>query len=105
MKQNEILFLLGSVVVVVFAWIAFSIVHTSLTSTVSEAVNQAILPIAPTFDTKTLNTLKGKPVVAPQTTIQGPSQNTIVVTPAPPESQQPLATFSAGQASPGGLFQ
>lgn len=110
MKQEEILFFLGSIVVVVFTWITFTIIHNSLTSTISSEVSQAIVPIPATFDTKTINSMKARPTVSTQSTLQLPSQNAIIVTTAPtvaPTEQplQPIATASGQVATTGGSLQ
>lgn len=70
MKQQEVLFLLGSICIVIFVWIAFTILHNSLTSTISEEVSQQIQPIPGTFDMKTINTMKNKLDVNPAFTIE-----------------------------------
>lgn len=100
MKQNEILFLLGSICIVVLAWIAFTIVHNSLTSTISGTTLQAITPISATFDSNTIDAMTKRTVIQPLYTIQPPSKNAIVVTTAPS-----LATSSAQQATTGGALQ
>lgn len=101
MKQEEILFFLGSVVVVVFAWIAFTVLHNSLTSTITAEAIQAIIPIPATFDTKIIDKMKTRTIVAPVNTIQPPSQTAIVVTSAPTPT---IATTSAQTATTGGTF-
>lgn len=103
MKQEEILFFLASACIVVFAWIAFTIVHNSLTSTIGGTVLQAISPIDATFDTKTLSLLKQRTVINPLYTIQQQSQTDIVVSTAP--TQTPVASESGNVASQGGLLQ
>jgi len=103
MKQNEILFLLGSVVLVVFSWIAFTIIHNSLTSTITGQVSQSILSIPPTFDTKVIDKMRAKTVVLPAFVIAPPSQTEIVVSRAP--TPPPVATSSGQTASSGGQLQ
>lgn len=103
MKQEEILFFLGSAVIVVFAWIAFTILHNSLTSTLSGSTLQIITPIDPTFNTKTIDAMSKRTVILPLNTIPPQSQTEIVVTTAP--TQPPVATSSGQTASQGGLFQ
>lgn len=103
MKQDEILFFLGSAVIVVFAWIAFTILHNSLTSTISGTVLQTIMPIDPTFNTKVIDAMKKRTVVAPVFTIHPPTQNEIIVNSAP--TPTPIATSSSQVASQGGTLQ
>lgn len=106
MKQRDILFLLASTCVVVFAWIAFTIVHNSLTSTISSATSEAIAPIEPNFDITTLKKMKTRIVVSPAFTIS--AIPTISLTPtATPTPLPPLnvASASATLASQGGTLR
>ena len=103
MKQNEILLFLASAVVVVFAWIAFTIIHNSLTSTISETTIQAIIPIQPVFDTKTIDALAKRTSITPLFTIPNTSQTAIVVSTAPGATE--IATQSSQIASQGGKLQ
>lgn len=103
MKQEEILFFLGSACIVVFAWVAFTILHNSLTSTVTGTVLQAITPIDATFNTQIIDAMKKRAVVDPLFTIQPPSQTEIVVTTAP--TTAPIASSSGNVASQGGALQ
>ena len=100
MKQQEILFLLGSACIVVFVWIAFTIIHNSLTSTISESVTQTIIPINPTFDTKVIDAMTKRSSVAPLYVIQ-PS---ITIAPTP-FVQQPISSQSAQAATSGGTLR
>ena len=102
MKQEEILFFLGSVCVVVFAWVAFTILHNSLTSTISESTNQAITSIKPTFDTKTVDAMKNKTIVVPLSVIQPQIPGDVIANPVP---TQPIATQSAKTATGGATLQ
>lgn len=103
MKQEEILFFLGSACVVVFAWIAFTILHNSLTSTISETTNQAIVAIQPTFDTKVIDSMRAKPVIIPLTAIQPQVPSEVIVTNNLPKQQ--IATQSGTIASGGATLQ
>lgn len=82
MKQGEILFFLGSICIIVFAWIAFTVLHNSLTSTISQETIQTIIPIDGKFDTDTITAVKQRTVVLPLYTIQPQTQTAIVVTTA-----------------------
>jgi hypothetical protein len=75
MKQKDIILLLVPSFLLVLVWIGFSIYHNFVTSTISQTLNIQILPIAPTFDTKTIAKLKGRQQVVPlyQTTASSPS--------------------------------
>lgn len=103
MKQQEVLFLLGSAVIIVFVWIAFTIIHNSLTSTISENINQIIVPIDPTFDAKTVDLMTKRSQIIPLYKIQPPTQNSIVVSSSP--QSQPISTQSAQSASSGGILR
>ncbi len=106
MKQNEILFFLGSVCIVIFAWIAFSVLHNSLTSTISGNINQIISPIQSTFDSKVIDAMNKRTVVLPLNTIQPPSQTEIIVTSAPTPTPSPTpGSLTSESASGGGSLQ
>jgi len=81
MKQKDILFILLSTTFVVALWIVFGIVHSSISSTISSTLSQAIQPIPGTFDTKTLNSLKSRQKILPQ--------SNVVVTPTPTPTPTP----------------
>ncbi len=106
MKQRDVLFLLASACVVVFAWIAFTIVHNSQTSTISTTTSEAIAPIEASFDTATLAKMAKRLVVNPAFTIS--PIPTISLTPSPTPTPLPplyVATASAKVASQGGSLQ
>lgn len=65
MKQKDILLLIISSFILVILWIIFSIYHNSVTSTIPEAVSIQILPINPTFDKNTIESIKRRTGVAP----------------------------------------
>lgn len=65
MKQQDLLFLFGSVVSLVVVWILFNLYHNSVTTTVSKEVQIKIDPIAPDFDTQTIQSLKTRLKVSP----------------------------------------
>lgn len=96
MKQKDVLFLLISSAILAVIWIIFNIIHTSLTSTITESVGQELNPIARTFDQKTLDTLKKRQKVTPVEAI------TIIpsVTPTPtPPAITPVTPISSGSAT------
>jgi hypothetical protein len=95
MKRNDLLFLLGSAAFLVVVWIGFSLIHTNLTSTISDTLVQQIIPIKPTFDTKTIDALKKRTQVTPVYSITNPD---LTVTPTPqPNIVLPVASTSATQ--------
>lgn len=105
MKQRDILFFLASACIVVFAWIAFTIIHNSLTSTLTTTTTEAIAPINPTFDTATLKKMKTRIAVSPAFTISAVPTTTISPT-ATPTPLPPLTVASASaQASQGGTLR
>lgn len=65
MKHKDILYILIPASLLVFAWIAFNIYHNAITSTIPQATSIQIAPIAPTFDTKTINSLKSRQKAVP----------------------------------------
>ncbi len=78
MKQKNILIILVFFFVLAVAWIGGNIYHNTATSTISETTNQDISPIAPTFDTKTVNKLKERQKINPSFELQE-----IIPTPTP----------------------
>ena len=92
MKRKDILYILIPACLLVFAWIAFNIYHNAVTSTIPQATSIQIAPIVPTFDTKTIDSLKRREIVAPVFESQ--------VSPTPVGSQSAItksATASAAQ--------
>lgn len=82
MKQKDILFLLVPALILVIAWIGFSIYHNSVKSTIPEALNIQILPINPDFDRKTIEKIRNRKTVLPETQfIQTPTQTPSPTTP------------------------
>jgi hypothetical protein len=111
MKRKDILSILVPLFIFVLAWIGFSILHNVATSTISQTLSTQILPIAPNFDTNTIDKLKQRQNIATvyQTTV--PVQNIIIPTatasavtptPTPTITAQPVSTSSAEQATSGG---
>ena len=49
--------------IVVASWIGFGIYHNSISSTISKDTEIKIIPISPSFETKTINALKVKKVI------------------------------------------
>lgn len=91
MKQKDILFLLISSTFLAIVWIVFTIIHTSLTSTITSTVHQQIQPIDGTFDTKTVQVLQKRIPITPQVTIQATDLTpTPTITPTPIPAAHPL---------------
>lgn len=98
MKQKDILFLLVSASILVFAWIAFSIYHNLATSTISQTLETSISPINPAFDKKTLEALRKREKAVPVYKLQNEP-----VSPTPissPSAESSLTTEK--QATQGG---
>src|SRR6266480_3986223 len=87
MKRNDITFLLVSSVIVTIAWIVFSVIHATNTSTIPENLSTAIEPIAPAFDTNTITTLQGRQKIAPV-------YNFVQATPTPAQTPAPISILS-----------
>ncbi len=58
MKQKDALYILIPAFIMVLVWIGFNIHHNAITSTIPQATNIQIEPIAPRFDTQTIEKLK-----------------------------------------------
>lgn len=107
MKKKDILFLLWSAVVLVFAWVIFAIIHTLSSSTISPQTNQQIASIKPNFDTKTIDILKKRNVVNPLYDLSETLASGAALRPSPtpislPGLIIPIATRSSSFASGGG---
>lgn len=101
MKQKDILFILISSTFLVAVWIGFSLVHSSISSTISETLTQTIQPISGTFDTKTIQALKSRQQILPQTAIAISPTATPTPTPPPITPILPLQS-STPNATAGG---
>lgn len=80
MKQRDILFLVISTFVLILAWIGFSIYHNLVSSTITGPVVEKIIPINPTFDTKTIDSLKERKNIEPlfEVSSKEPTENTVI---------------------------
>ena len=65
MKQKDILIIFILLFIVAIAWIGSTIYHSAVSSTITEAINQDIAPIEPSFDTKTINKLNEREKIIP----------------------------------------
>lgn len=65
MSKKDVLIILILLFVFVVAWIGSNIYHSARVSTISEATNQDISPITPSFDTKTIDKLKERQKINP----------------------------------------
>lgn len=94
MKQKDVLIILALLFLLVVAWIGGSIYHSIANSTISETTNQDILPIAPAFDTKTVNELKLRQKINPSFEIQS---EVPTPTPIPSEILYPQNSTEEGK--------
>jgi hypothetical protein len=65
MKQKDILIIVISFFIFSLVWIASSIYHSAVSSTISETINKDIVPIAPNFDTGAIDKLKERQKINP----------------------------------------
>jgi hypothetical protein len=64
-KRKDVIFILWLTFITVVAWIGFNIYHITATSTISEELQLQIMPIDPSFDSKTIDKLKSRDRVDP----------------------------------------
>lgn len=105
MKQKDILFLLVSASILVFAWIAFSIYHNLATSTISQTLETSISPINPAFDKKTLEALRKREKAVPVYKLQNEPVSPTPIQSGPTPISSPSAESSLTtekQATQGG---
>lgn len=103
MKKKDRLYIIISAFVVVVCWIIFNIVHTTLTSTIPEALSIQIIPIKATFNEPVIESLKQRKQVQPLNKLP-------VITTGTPSPSSPISTASAvpsvaPQATTGGILQ
>ncbi len=92
MKRTDFFLILIGGTIIVIAWIAFSVVHNLQTSTLSnESVSQT-LPIAPNFDTNTINKIKDRNMVTPQFNLGNVSASQAGILPTPTPTPTPVLT-------------
>lgn len=65
MKQKDFLVILILLFIFVVTWIGSSIYHNSVSSTISETINQEISPIVPNFDLKIIDKLRTRQTINP----------------------------------------
>jgi len=105
MKQKDLLFFLLSATFVVALWIVFSILHATLSTTITSDTAQDIAPINSRFDTKTLTLLKKRAIISPQTAVAISPSPTPLPTTVPITPVSPLQSLSVPIASQGGKTQ
>ncbi len=65
MTQKDILIIIILLFIFTLAWIGGSIYHSAVSSTISETTSKDISPIAPVFDTKTIDKLNERQRITP----------------------------------------
>lgn len=102
MNKNTLLLLSFATFITVVAWIGFSIHHNLTTSTISETENLQIIPIDPSFDTQTIQSLMERTKINPIFEIdpasvpssEESSEGATLATPTP-QQEIPVATQSS----------
>ncbi len=90
MKQKDLVFFTVCFFVLAVGWILFTILHSAVSSTISEAVQANIEPITPSFDTSVITALKNREKI---TQLANPSP---VLSPSITPLIQPTTTASQG---------
>jgi hypothetical protein len=91
MKQKDILTLIIPLFIFSLVWIGFSIYHSAVSSTISEAVNKDISPITGTFDTVTINKLKKRQKITPSYQLRAVNPTPIIMPTSIPSPQNASA--------------
>lgn len=86
MKQRDFLLIIVLLFIFAVAWIGSSIYHSAVNSTISENTSKDISPIAPAFDTKTIDRLKSRLKIKPSFDLGGVTPTPIVLPTLPPSS-------------------
>lgn len=102
MMRREIIFILVSTCILVIAWVAFGVYHSSVTTTIPDALSTQLEPIAPSFDTATIDALKSRNKVnavfeLPSSFNQTATSSSQTQIPRP--TIEPTASPSAGSTS------
>ena len=112
MKKKDILAILIPSFIFALAWIILSIHHNFASSTISEALNTQIAPIAAAFDTNTITNLKGRQNIIPTYETNIPVENIVIpatasatITPTPVINNEPISSSSGNITTPGGALQ
>lgn len=92
MKKSQFFIILILTIVVVLAWIVFSVIHNYQTSTISNITMQQIIPIAPNFDTKTIQNLGKRNFVSPSFNLDQISASQAGILPTPTPTPTPILT-------------
>lgn len=79
MKQKDILMIIIPLFIFISIWIGFSFYHSIVTSTISETTSKDISPIAPVFDTKTIDKLKERQKITPSFELENVTPTPIVL--------------------------
>lgn len=93
MKQKDILVIIILLFIFALAWIGGGIYHSAVNSTISETTSKDILPIAPTFDTKTIDKLRERQKITPAFELENTTPTPITL---------PILKSSPQNASAGG---
>ena len=105
MKQKDLVFLLASTSILVLVWIVLSIYHNLAASTIPQTLETSISPIDPTFDKKTLETLKQRKRTVPVYKLESESLSPTPIQSEPTPISSPSAESSLSpekQATQGG---
>jgi hypothetical protein len=96
--RKDVLFISISIFVLTFAWVAFSLYHRWVTTTITPELQQQIQQIDPNFDTQTITELKGREKISPDYNVNDGTiiSPTIALTLTPP----PITSVSAILPSP-----
>jgi hypothetical protein len=65
MKQKDLLLIIVLLFIFISAWIAGSLYHSAVSSTISETTTKEIKSITPSFDAKTIKKLKERQKINP----------------------------------------
>lgn len=87
MKQKDVLIIVILLFIFTLVWIGEGIYHSAVSSTISETTGKDISPIAPVFDTKTVDKLKTRQKITPSFEL-GNVTPTPIVLPTPNISPQ-----------------
>lgn len=107
MKRRENMLILIPSFILVLLWIIFSIYHNLSSSTISEALNLQISPIAPAFDLDTVENLKRREQIIPASNAlpETPTPTPSISETIPSSSESATISTQTEEATAGGEIQ
>lgn len=99
MKKNDILIILGLLLIVIAVWIGISYFHATKSSTVPENISSELNPIDPNFDLKAIEAIKSRTAVNPLFEAPAPTEKENQATASASNNPEPLPILTPNPES------